>query len=61
MPGRIASGRYDLHAAAKWYFTREAERRMAGGVDLERLIKRLRREVNSGAISFWMTRNPRSQ
>jgi phage terminase Nu1 subunit (DNA packaging protein) len=42
MPGRLATGRYDVHAAAKWYFTREVERRMGRAVDHDHLIERLR-------------------
>ncbi|OGF05529.1 MAG: hypothetical protein A2W00_01710 [Candidatus Eisenbacteria bacterium RBG_16_71_46] len=47
---RLRPGRYDLRAAVKWAIEREVERRMAGGVDLDRLIERLRHQVNSGAL-----------
>ena len=50
MPGRVAPGRYDLGAVVAWFINREVERRAAGGVDDERLIERLRRGVDSGAI-----------
>ena len=50
MPGKLGTGEYDVHACAKWYFTREAERRMGGGVDEDRLMDRLRHGVDSRAI-----------
>ena len=52
MPRR-APGVYDLGEVVAWYIAREVERkvqrRMAGGVDGERLMERLRREVHLGA------------
>ena len=50
MPGKIGPGRYDLRVVVAWFIDREVERRMGRGVDLDRLIERLRGGVNPGAI-----------